>query len=147
MESAESRQRLFWDSITCTLQNPVFSIGPGQFPTYEGRPENRGTGIYWKNPHNSFMQVGSECGIPALLLYLAGIGSTMGLFKNTGRHTSVRPDLDEITSAMFCMRLAMVGFCSATFFLNFSYLFYLPAMAGLAIAAKSASQELLCREP
>jgi hypothetical protein len=143
IESSDARQTLLWDSITCALQNPLTGIGPGQFTLYEGRDEKRGTGGYWHDAHNTFTQVASECGIPAMLLYLAGIFSTMRLLKTTYQQTSERPDLKEITSAMYCMRLAMIGFCASIFFLNFAYFYYFPAMAGLAIAAKSASGQLL----
>jgi hypothetical protein len=67
----------------------------------------------------------------------------MRLLKATYQQTRGRPDLKEIASAMFCMRLAMIGFCSSILFLNFAYFYYFPAMAGLAIGAESASQQLL----
>jgi hypothetical protein len=146
IQSSDARQKLLWDSITCALRNPLLGIGPGQFVVYEGRAELRGAGVYWHEAHNTFAQVASECGIPALLLCLTGIFSSMRLLKAAYRQTSARPELKEISSAIFCMRLAIVGFCSAIFFLNFAYAFYLPAMAGLAIAAKSASQRLLNQE-
>jgi O-antigen ligase len=137
--SSEARQTLLRDSIICALRNPVFGIGPGQFVTYEGtKDELQGTGAYWHNAHNSFAQAASECGIPALLLYVAAIWSSWHLLKVVGQHTSRNPQLLRVTNAIFCIRLAMIGFCTAVFFLNFTYTFYLPAMTGLAIAVASA---------
>jgi O-Antigen ligase len=133
--SSEARQMLLRDGITSALRNPIFGIGPGQFTTYEGsKDELRGTGAYWHDVHNSFVQAASECGIPALLLYVAAIWSSWNLLKVVGQRTSRNPQLLGVTNAVFCIRLAIIGFCTAVFFLNFTYTFYLPAMTGLAIA-------------
>ena len=139
LASSEVRQTLLSDSIIAALRNPIFGIGPGQFTTYEGsKDELKGTGAYWHNVHNSFTQAASECGIPALLLYLAAIWSSWRLLKVLGQPTNRGPQLLGITNALFCIRLAVIGFCTAVFFLNFTYTFYLPAMTGLAIALTSA---------
>jgi len=139
LASSEARQTLLRDSIIAALRNPIFGIGPGQFVTSEGtREELKGTGAYWGGAHNSFVQAASECGIPALLFYVAAIWSSWRLLKILGRRTSNRPQLLGATNAGFCIRLSIIGFCTAVFFLNFTYTFYLPAMTGLAIALASA---------
>ena len=137
--SSEARQILLRDSIIGALWNPFFGVGPGQFATYEGSKEElRGTGAYWHGAHNSFAQAASECGIPALFLYLAAIWSSWHLLRVIGQHTSRNPQLLDVANAVFCIKLAVIGFCAAVFFLNFTYTFYLPAMTGLAIALASA---------
>jgi hypothetical protein len=80
------------------------------------------------------MQVASECGIPALILFLCGIVSTFRLLNSTFRQARRRSDCEDIAAASFFAMLAMVAFCTAIFFLSFAYFFYLPALAGLAIA-------------
>jgi O-antigen ligase len=137
--SSEARQTLLRDSIIGALWNPFFGVGPGQFATYEGSKEElRGTGAYWHGAHNSFAQAASECGLPALFLYLAAIWSSWHLLRVIGQHTSRNPQLLDVANAVFCIKLAVIGFCAAVFFLNFTYTFYLPAMTGLAIALASA---------
>jgi O-antigen ligase len=139
LASSEARQTLLRDSIIAALRNPIFGIGPGQFTTYEGSKDAfKGTGTYWHGAHNSYTQAASECGFPALLFYLAAIWSTWRLLKLVGKHTTRNPKLIGVTNAVFCIRLAIIGFCTAVFFLNFSYTFYLPAMTALAIALASA---------
>ena len=139
LASSETRQTLLRDGINTALRNPIFGIGPGQFETYEGtREELKGTGAYWSGAHNSFVQAASECGIPALLFYLTAIWSSWRLLKIVGRHPSHDPQLLGATNARLCIRLSIIGFCTAVFFLNFTYSFYLPAMTGLAIAVASA---------
>ena len=59
--SAEARKELLIKSLAITATHPVFGIGPGNFPSYTG---------LWRVTHNTYTQLSSECGIPALLLFL-----------------------------------------------------------------------------
>ncbi len=60
-DSAESRKTLLKDGIITTLQHPVFGIGPGNFQVVVGD---------WHVAHNTYVQLGAEAGIPALVLFL-----------------------------------------------------------------------------
>jgi hypothetical protein len=73
-------------------------------------------------------------------LYIAGIVSTFLLLNRTLRQARNRPECADIRAAVFCVSLALVAFCTAIAFVNFAYFFYLPAMAGLAIAMSKAAQ-------
>jgi O-antigen ligase len=135
------RKRLLEDSITVTLHHPIFGAGPGQFDTEDNalsisRGELRGP---WKNTHNVYTQISSECGVPGLIFYLSGIISSFLLLNRTYRQARRDPRHKQIATAAFCMMLAMVGFCVAITFLTIAYRFYLPAMAGLAIAVSAAA--------
>jgi O-antigen ligase len=145
--SGAIREYLFRKGITYALEHPLFGVGPGQFSDYEGSHEQTiGTHGYYRVPHNSFTQVASECGIPALLLFVAGIVSTLRLLNATYREARRRPDCQDIGTAAFCVMLAIIGFCTATTFLSSAYAFQLPGMAGLAIAvARAAKQEFAAR--
>ncbi len=59
--SAEARKELLIKSLAITATHPVFGVGPGNFPSYTG---------LWRVTHNTYTQLSSECGIPALLLFL-----------------------------------------------------------------------------
>jgi O-antigen ligase len=139
--SSMTRQYLLKTSIGYTLQYPLFGVGPGQFSSFEGMHNQIiGTHGYWQEAHNTFTQVSSECGIPGAILFIAGIVSTFLLLNRTFRQTRNRPDCADIRAAVFCVSLALVAFCTAIAFVNFAYFFYLPAMAGLAIAMSKAAQ-------
>jgi O-antigen ligase len=142
LQSTESREYLLRKSVAYTFQHPILGVGPGEFAEYEGR-ENRLPGMthgYWHETHNTYTQISSECGIPALLFFLAGIGSTFALFHATYRQARKRPDCRDIRTAVFCITLGYAGFCVAIAFLNFGYFFYFPAMGGLAIAVRAAAR-------
>jgi O-antigen ligase len=141
-QSAESREYLFRKSIAYTIQHPLFGVGPGEFPEYEGE-HNRLAGKthgYWQETHNTLTQVSSECGIPAAIFFIAAIVSTFSLLKYTYRQARRRADCADIATAAFCIMLGFTGFCAAVMFLNFAYFFYFPAMGGLGIAVASAAR-------
>jgi O-antigen ligase len=143
-ESTRSRVYLFKKSIEYTLQFPIFGVGPGEFTEYEGQ-NNRivGTHGLWHETHNTFTQVSSECGIPALILFVAGIVSSFRLLNSVHREARQRTDCNDIRSAAFWAMLGLFGFCTAIAFLSFAYFFYLPAMAGLAILlSRGAGDEM-----
>jgi O-antigen ligase len=140
VESSRAREYLLKKSLEYTLKFPIFGVGPGQFASYEGG-HNVVIGVHgsWHATHNTLTQVSSECGIPALLFFVAGVISTFRAFSRCYKATQGRDDCREVADACFCAMLAIVGFCAATLFLSFAYAFYLPAMAGLSIAVTSAA--------
>jgi O-antigen ligase len=139
--SSMTREYLLKTSIRYTLQYPLFGVGPGQFSSFEGMHNQIvGTHGVWQEAHNTFTQVSSECGIPAAILFIAGIVSTFLLLNRTFRQARNRPDCADIRAAVFCVSLALLAFCTVIAFVNFAYFFYLPAMAGMAIAMSKAAQ-------
>jgi O-antigen ligase len=133
-ESSQAREYLLKESILYTFQNPVFGIGPGQFSSFEGRNRvSEGLRGYWHETHNSYTQISSECGIPALLFYIAAAISTFGLLGKI-RMKAAALHQREILTATFCTTIALVAYSLAALFVNFAYRFYFPAMSGLVIA-------------
>ena len=142
VESFESRRYLLDKSIEYTLKFPLFGVGPGQFASYEGgHSAVIGTHGTWHNTHNTFTQVSAECGIPGLLFFVCAIASSLYLLNSTHREARRRPECRDISTAVFCIMLGMVGFCVAITFLSFAYSYYLPCMGGLAVAIRAAAQE------
>lgn len=59
--SSEARKDLLVKSLKISLTHPIFGIGPGNFQAYTH---------LWRVTHNTYTELSSECGIPALLLFL-----------------------------------------------------------------------------
>ncbi len=139
-ESSAQRQYLLKQSLLYTIQHPVFGVGPGQFPNYEGGQQAReGKRGAWKVTHNFLTQISSECGIPALFFVLASLGSAMALVHRTYRQAKQR-HFREIVNACFCYQMALIGYLGSVIFLAQAYHFYLPMMVGLAIGLSYAAQ-------
>lgn len=139
--SAAMRQQLLKKSIQYTIQHPMFGVGPAQFASYEGGEDSKnGHRGMWHQTHNFFTQISSECGIPALVLFICAIVSAFRLLLKTHRLARTNPANADIAAVTFCIMLGIVGFLSAAFFLNLAYRFYEPAFCGLCIAIYSAAQ-------
>jgi O-antigen ligase len=142
VESGEARQYLLKQSIIYTLQKPFFGVGPGQFSTYEGQSQvSQGFKGYWHETHNSYTQISSECGIPALVFYVAATVATFRLLRRIHKKAKAYRQ-QEILTATFCITTGLVAYTTAALFVNFAYRFYLPAISGLVIAMWFA----VCRE-
>ena len=146
IESTQIRRYLLEQSIVYTVQHPIFGVGMAQFSSFEGgHNQIIGTHGYWDEAHNTYTQVSSECGLPALALYIAAIVSTFVLVNRVYRRARGRTECQDIRTAAFCIMLALVTYCTAIVFVNFAYFFYLPAMSSLAIAVSSAADKELNR--
>ena len=146
IESTQIRRYLLEQSIVYTVQHPIFGVGMAQFSSFEGEHNQiLGTHGYWHEAHNTYTQVSSECGLPALALYIAAIVSTFVLVNRVYRRARGRTECQDIRTAAFCIMLALVTYCTAIVFVNFAYFFYLPAMSSLAIAVSSAADKELNR--
>jgi O-antigen ligase len=144
-ESADARTYLLKQSLIYTLQHPIFGVGPGQFQNFEGQSARlEGRVGNWHATHNSFTQISSECGVPALIFFVLGLG---GAFVSVSRLYSKarRGGYTEIANASFCYLVSMVGFLTSIVFLANAYRFYLPAMIGLAIALCAAAEKEMAR--
>ena len=142
MLSSGQRKYLLQKSVEYALEHPVFGVGPGQFPNYEGKHNQViGTHGTFHETHNSFTEAASECGIPAFLLMVAGLVSSFRIFYSIFKKARKRKDCPDIRDAMLCTMLCMVGFIVAITFLNFAYFFYQPLLGGWAIAAYFGTKE------
>ena len=140
--STASRTYLFKQSVKFTLEHPIFGVGPNQFANYEGKTRRlQGESGVWQATHCSFTQVSSECGLPALIFYIAGLSSAVLLIRRTHRDARVQ-GRDDIANACMCYLVAVAGFFVAITFLSSAYRFYYPAMIGLAVAIRSAADKI-----
>jgi O-antigen ligase len=143
LDSSASRQYLFWTSVRFTVQHPVFGVGPGQFSDFEGKT-SRSQGYHgnWHEAHCAYTEVSSECGVPAFLFFVGGLGSAVLLVLRTYR-TAKREGYLEIANGCFCYLLATAGYLAALAFLSQAYTFKLPALVGLGITLSFAAMRTI----
>jgi O-antigen ligase len=105
------RAELLMKSLVITAKHPLFGVGPGQFASYTGK---------WLVTHNTYTELSSECGIPALILFLLVIREC---FKNLARTRATpgyraNPDIRMYTSALwagFASYIAGAAFASTAY--------------------------------
>lgn len=140
--SAMARWMLLQDSITLTLQNPVFGVGPGVFDVAQDlySREVRGVKGGWQHTHNTYTQISSENGIPALILYIliiVFIWRAARASKPRGRQMTRRES--DVRAAAYALRLSLFVFCISAFFGSFGYQTQLVVLAGLSIALRQVT--------
>lgn len=149
-ESSETRRYLLTKGAEYAIQFPIFGLGPGQFANYEGG-HNILPGFThgsYHDVHNSYLAAFTEMGLLGGILHLAGYISAFLMLNQVYRKARDRPDCRDIQSTVFCVTLGLVGFCVAITFLNFTYFYYGPALAGMAISInRAANREFSRRKP
>jgi len=132
--SREARIYLLKKSIEFTVQHPIFGVGPGQFQNFEGiQAIAEGRAGNWHATHNTFTQVSSECGIPALVFFLgAMISSFRALWRAQRKAAAIKKK--EIAVAVSCVTLSLAGYTAASLFLANGYRFQFLAISGLVVS-------------
>lgn len=112
---------------------PIFGLGVRNFPRAEGTispiAEQRaamGLSLMWVSPHNTFVQVGAELGLPALILWIGmHIAGILGLWrlrrrmpKSWERGTAQQRFLRD---ACQLLPVTWAGFGATSFFLTHAY--------------------------
>ncbi len=131
-ESSQARWALLQQSLKITMEHPVTGVGPGEFMDYQAEDaKSAGARGMWHVSHNAYAQISSECGIPALLLYLGAILST---FLALRRYKRLKNEWSLLCGAMSVM---IVGFSICIFFLSLAYNAQIVALSGIAVAIQS----------
>jgi O-antigen ligase len=140
--SALQRRYLFISSLEMTLRNPLFGAGPGNFADAQALElRQEGKAAPWRQTHNSFTQVSSECGIPAALAYA---GLLLYCFRTVARIRKAAlssPQWAGLANASLCASAALLSFTVAATFSSIAYLPYFPMLAGMTVGLKAAAQK------
>lgn len=141
--SAEARWELLRDSIILTAENPFFGVGPGVFDVAQDIYSQRvlGTKGRWQHTHNSYTEMSSENGLPALVLYLLLIVfAWRAATVRRPRGEPLSPRQQDVLAAAYVLRLSLFVFCLSALFGSFAYHTQLFVLAGLAMALRRVSR-------
>jgi O-antigen ligase len=137
------REELVKTSLRYTLSHPLFGVGPDQFATAVSQDAARASQhLPWLGTHNTYTQVSSECGIPALFLYLAVIGLCLRSNFRLYRRTLDRRACRDLAGLSRCLLAGTLVFAVSAFFFHMAYSAYLPGLAGFTVALELAVARL-----
>jgi len=134
--SAESRLDLWADCIKLTIENPIFGIGPGNFPVVAAS-------LGWtagKQAHSVWMQQAAETGVPGVLsLFLLFALSVVKLWP-LARQRLTDENRSQIAVASGLI-MSIVGFCVAGQFVSLGGLEipYYSAMIGVVMLKRQTA--------
>jgi len=128
--SQEERLGLLRRAIHYTFQNPVVGLGLGNFAvasgTELGRPED------WLGTHNTFVEISSEAGIPALVLFVSLLWTAIRRMQALSRTLAGSPETWELKLMARATSVSLLSFVFGAFFAHLGYgcfLYYPVAMA------------------
>ena len=137
--STEGREILIQRGIMYTLRYPMFGVGIGNFPIINGTELQRSDA--WYGTHNTFLQLSSEAGIPALVLFLL-------LMQTIFRHAKkVAGQFAEATCSAepyLMARATWVGVASFAFgalFVHIGYEYFFYYLAGISAGLFTIARE------
>lgn len=147
-QTDESGRLQIWErGVGYMLSRPIFGVGANNFGAAEGtispmaQRQQFGVGVRWNAPHNSFIQVGAELGIPGLILFIALIGSAFVGLNRLNRFREPVPATwrapRELTQALTA---ALIGFVVGAFFLSLAYSELLYMLLAFAAAAQKIAR-------
>ncbi|MCL4402430.1 MAG: O-antigen ligase family protein [Acidobacteria bacterium] len=138
--SSESRMSLLLTSMRYTAEHPLFGVGPGMFGVAAADdPKIKSLGLGWMQPHNTYTQISSEAGLPALLFYLLAMAFCLRTNFAIYRRLRGQQEFADIANCAYVLFASLVVFTVNGFFMGIAYSYYFPTLAGLTVALHQAA--------
>ena len=131
LASQQEREELFRRSVALMFQHPLLGVGVGEFADaiylddVKKRQHSPALGT-----HNSYTQIGSECGIPALIVYVAILVISIRLSYRIFKRSNADPRFEELANASICFMASIVGYSVGTTFYHVAYSGAFPLLTG-----------------
>jgi O-antigen ligase len=141
VQSQMERQRLLFASLRFAATHPLFGVGPGRFPdTFWEEGKNKGRHEAALGTHNSYTQLASECGLPALIAFIAAIVAAARSSFRLYRRTAGDPAQALANSIAFSCFLLTVSFAISIFFHHVAYAGNVSMILGLWVTLELATK-------
>lgn len=110
--SFEERRFLMVEAVKAMAHYPILGIGVRNFTNYSG---------IWKEVHMSYLQIGVEAGIPALILYILFFARGFRNLRLIRRRKNLEPEMVLFSGALTS---SLVGFVVGALFSPEAYQFF-----------------------
>ena len=133
-DAGQGRRQVAQRGMGYMFEHPIFGLGIDNFAMQEAMYSDyaketlaSGHGVKWSAPHNSWVQAGSETGIPGLILWGAlVVGSSVqliGLRRRMPKAWATSGTIDERFAylATLYVPIALVGFVTSATFVSFAW--------------------------
>ena len=144
--SSGTRRLLLIESLKATVQHPLLGIGMGQFGSYmAAQSHEQRVRPIWSGTHNTYTQVSSEAGLPALCFYLLILFGSMHEVKGIYKRAKGMPgaEAQDIATTAAALHASFLVFAVCALFNHMGYEVMMPLMAGMTVAmSRTATGEL-----
>jgi O-antigen ligase len=138
-ESAEDRVAVLQRSIDDTVEHPLFGLGLGNFEVARGA--DLGPSSAWVGTHNTFTQISSEAGIPALLLFVALLITSLLGMRRISRAFSDSAENRELNLMAKATLASLLAFVFGAFFAHLAYEYYFFYPVAIAAGIKQVANQ------
>jgi O-antigen ligase len=129
--SASARQALLLRSTYIMLRHPIIGVGLHNFPIYS---------FSGKLSHNSYTQVGAELGIPALVVYVMLMVTSLKTLGRIERETYEKRRRSKYYGLAIGLQASMVAYIVTSFFISVAFNWNLYYLVGFAICLRRLYQ-------
>ena len=136
LEDRAGRLEIWKNGLKIVADNPVLGVGVGMFGTAHFLLDGK-IGL---TAHNTYLQFAAELGLPGLILYLAMLCSAWRLIT---RHVE-QSDQAGARARWTALKIGLVGFGSASFFVSAAYSTTLYYLLGLVAVMHFCHAESSC---
>ncbi len=128
-ESGENHLTALTRSIEYTLEYPIFGLGLGNFEVANG--SDLGVPDAWIGTHNTFTEISSEAGVPALLLFVALLVTALRNIRKMGKITANNPEGWEVNLLARATQVSLLSFAFGAFFAHLAYEYFFFYLVGI----------------
>ena len=133
-ESTQDHWAVLDRSIAYTLEHPVFGLGLGNFQVASGLQLRRPSA--WMGTHNTFTEVSSEAGLPALGLFLALLVTAIVNMRWSVRAVARNPGQSDVLLLARATLASLLSFVFGAFFAHLAYEYYLFYPVAIAVGIR-----------
>jgi O-antigen ligase len=137
-ESTQDHFAVLDRSIAYTLEHPIFGLGLGNFEVASGL--QLGQPSAWMGTHNTFTEVSSEAGVPALGLLLALLITAIVNMRNSERVFARNPGSSDLSLMSRATLVSLLSFVFGAFFAHLAYEYYLFYPVAIAVGIHSIAR-------
>jgi probable O-glycosylation ligase (exosortase A-associated) len=125
--SSGARQNLLTTSVNVALHNPLLGVGMENFHFM---------GAHEQVSHNSYTQVASELGLPALIVYIMFMVTPLRRLRQVERETFAQGRASPYHDLAIGLQASLVGYMVCSFFASVAYLWYVYYLVGFSVCLR-----------
>jgi O-antigen ligase len=129
---------LFWAGLRMIADSPLFGVGPQNFAALSTRYSGLEQAYIG---HNTYLELGAELGLPVLAVFVAMLAATFATLRRL-RHLGDTAEQRELAGWAEGMRVGLLGFLVAAFFISAQYEKPFWLMVFLSVAAERVARGL-----
>jgi len=118
-------------SLQSMAEHPLFGVGLGM--NILGIKD---LGMGWQHVHNVYLQIGTEMGVPAMIIFVMFLLNVFGAVRTVEKQAKRVDEVTDIQVLAIASQISMAAFIVAAFFYPVGYHFYMYYVAGFCLALK-----------